>query len=81
MRSQGLITPKERGWHLDEYEEGGGHKAYGIYPKRPAYPKLRKMVMEFLKGQLKPESSFSPGAAEPAQEETPTKEKLAAPAK
>lgn len=82
MRSQGLIGPKDRGWHLDEYEADGGHKTYGIYPKRPAYPKLRKMVAEILKGERQPESSFSPGTEQPAKEDSPDKkEKPEAPAK
>lgn len=79
MRAMKRIAPKDRGYHLDGYSEGGSHETFGIYTKKPEYGKIREMVVSILKGELEPQSSINPapkagsGSPEPAPAAAPAK--------
>lgn len=64
-RELGEIKPNGRMYHLDGYEPDGGHKTFAMFKKLPDYEKVKELAVKALKGTLKEESSFKPGATEP----------------
>ena len=60
-RESGDIRPDERLYHLDYYGSRS-HATYAFFRKQPGYDEVRAMVVQILRGELKPVSSstFAP---------------------
>lgn len=60
-KSLGQMKPGERRYHLDGYFPKGEHRTYGFYNGEPAYPDVKKTVIEIIVGKKEEMSSSKPG--------------------
>ena len=61
-REMGDIEENDRMFHLDEYWLNGNHSTHGMYKNKPEYDSIKAKVVQILKGESTPQSSFKPGA-------------------
>jgi hypothetical protein len=60
-RATGVIGPDERLYHLDYYGNRT-HATYDFFRKQPSYDEVRAMLVQILRGELKPVSGTTLGS-------------------
>ena len=59
-RESGGLKRGERLFHLDGYYPGGRHQTFGMFRKEPTYDRVKRLVIEVIKGKRRPTSGTTP---------------------
>lgn len=61
-RSRGAVSEGNRYFHLDRYFPDDSHETYLFFDGEPIYDKTKELVIDIIKGRIKPQSAMIPDA-------------------